>query len=313
MEHIFIINPAAGKGNSAGAIMAMARELGRRHGLETRCILTRRPGHALETCRAIAETGEPVRFYACGGDGTVNEVANGIWGIGTAAMTCVPTGTGNDFLKNFRPETQPLFSQAENLWNGPQAALDAIDCNGRCALTVACCGFDAQIAADVHTYGKSPLLSHRGSYIASLAVNFLLRGLGHRWTVTVDGERTEGRFALLAVCNGRYYGGGFQPMPEARMDDGVLNALLVRQVSRLEFLRFVGPYARGEYRRVPQAARAYAPRDILLESGDEDIVCCLDGEIFRSRRVDIRLSDRKVNVFGPAGFLETAETPAGHL
>ena len=93
------------------------------------------------------------------------------------------------------------------------------------------------------------------------------------------------------------------------MDDGVLNALLVRRVSRLEFLRFVGPYARGEYRRFPQAAQAYTPRDILLES-EEEIVACLDGEILRSRRVHIRLSDRKVNVFGPAGFLEAAD---GHL
>ena len=311
MQHIFLINPAAGRRDSTSAIMTMAQKLGRRHGLETRCILTQRPGHALETCRAIAQTGEPVRFYACGGDGTVNEVANGIWGVETAAMTCIPAGTGNDLLKNFHPACRPLFSQAENLWNGPQVPLDAIHCNDRCALTVACCGFDAQIAADVHTYGS--LLSHRSSYIASLAVNFFLRNLGHRWRVTVDGKQTEGDFVLLAVCNGRYYGGGFQPMPEARMDDGILNALLVWRISRVEFLRFVGPYARGEYRRFPQAAQACAPREILLESAGEDIVACLDGEILRSRRVLIRLSRRKVNFFGPAGFLETAGAEAGHL
>ena len=142
MKHVFIINPTAGRKNCTAELMEMAKGLEARHGLQVDCILTKRPGHATETARAIARTGEDVRFYACGGDGTVNEAANGIAGIPNAAMTCIPVGTGNDFLKNFG-ESVPLFSDAENLWNGPQFPLDAIDCNGRLALTIACSGFDA--------------------------------------------------------------------------------------------------------------------------------------------------------------------------
>jgi len=302
MRHIFIINPTAGKKNCTTELMEMAKALENKHGIEVECILTKSQGHATETCREIAEMGEPVRFYACGGDGTVNEVANGIRGFDNAAMTCIPVGTGNDFLKNFGPDAIQRFSDAENLWNGPQIAMDAIDCNGRCALTVACCGFDAQIAADVHTYGKSKLLGGKGSYIASVAVNFLLRELGHRWRVTVDGVPAEGEYTIVVVCNGRYYGGGFLPMPEARMDDGVLNALVVRKISRPEFLKLIGGYSKGEYARFPHAVKAYTPEEIVIESRDGEFCLCLDGEVSRETRVVIRLSGQKVNVFGPAGF-----------
>ena len=161
MKHVFIINPTAGKKDCTAALMAMSKALAARHGLEAECILTKRPGHAAETARTLAQSGRAVRIYACGGDGTVNEVANGIAGSETAAMTCIPVGTGNDFLRNFG-DAAPLFADAEHLWDGTDFFLDAIDCNGRLALTVACSGFDAQVAEDVHTYGSLPLLGGQG-------------------------------------------------------------------------------------------------------------------------------------------------------
>lgn len=300
MKHVFIINPTAGKKDCTARMMDMAKGLAARHNLELDCILTKRSGHATETAKALAEKGGAVRIYACGGDGTVNEVANGIAGFDNAAMTCIPVGTGNDFLKNFGDKA-PLFSDAENLWNGAVFPLDAIDCNGRLALTVACSGFDAQVADDVHTYGKLPVLGGQGSYILSLGVNFLLRSLGHPWTITVDGEAMPGEYALAAVCNGRYYGGGFMPVAEARMDDGVLNTLVVQKVSRPAFLRFVGAYSKGRYYTLPSVAKCYTAREIVIESQDKDIVTCLDGESVYNRKVTFRLSEKKVNFFGPAG------------
>lgn len=301
MRHIFIINPTAGKKDCTARLMAMAKRMEEKHRVRVECILTTRPGHATETARTIAQTGENVRFYVCGGDGTINEVANGIAGIATAAMTCIPVGTGNDFLKNFGEKAE-LFADAENLWGGPQFALDTIDCNGRLALTIACSGFDAQVAEDVHTYGKSPLLGGQGSYIASLAVNFFLRGLDHRWTVTVDGKVVSGSFALAAVCNGRHYGGGFTPVPQARMDDGLLHILLMDTISRMAFLRFVGHYKNGEHQKFQQYVQLATAKEIVIQSQEgEDIITCLDGEIIKSPRIVMRLSEKKVNVFGPVG------------
>ena len=300
MKHIFIINPNAGKHDSRQRIYDMADALRNQHGLEVQCILTKNQGHATELARKLCESGEELRFYACGGDGTANEVANGVIGYDNAAMTVIPVGTGNDFLKNFG-DGAALFQDAENLWDGPRFPMDAIDVNGRVALTIACSGIDARVAADVHKYSESPLLDGKASYIYALAVNFLFKGIGSHWTVELDGEAVEDDYSLVAVCNGRYYGGGFMPMPEARMNDGVLNTLVVQKVSRVTFAKFVGPYAKGEYHKFPHLAHCSTPQVIRIRSQKEDIVTCLDGECMTSNDVTIRLSDKKLNFFGPEG------------
>ena len=300
MKHIFIINPTAGKTDSRQKIYDMAESLRQKHGLDVQCILTKKQGHATELAKKLCETGEALRVYACGGDGPVNEVANGIIGYDNAAMTVIPVGTGNDFLKNFGDDMEK-FRDAENLWDGPQFPMDAIDVNGRVALTIACSGIDARVARDVHKYSESPLLDGKGSYIYSLAVNFLFKGIGTHWTITLDDVTTEGDWSLVSVCNGRYYGGGFMPVAEARMDDGVLNTLVVREVNRRTFLKFVGPYSRGEYAKFPEYAHCSCPKVVHIHSEKPDIVTCLDGESVVNSDVTIKLHDKKLNFFGPEG------------
>ncbi|MEG1918060.1 MAG: YegS/Rv2252/BmrU family lipid kinase [Oscillospiraceae bacterium] len=300
MKHIFIVNPKAGKRNQTTRVLEMAEKLRQSHGLDCTCMLTQSPGSARLLARRAAEEGSDIRLYACGGDGTAGEVADGIAGFSNAAMTCIPIGTGNDFLKNFGDD-EPKFSDAENLWDGDVFPLDLIDCNGRCALTIACSGIDARVADDVHKYSRNPLLSGKGSYIASLLVNVLFKGIGQRWVLSLDGREIIGEYALISVCNGRYYGGGFQPVPQARPDDGVLETMIVRTVSRTQLIRFVGLYARGEATKLPRIARVVRAKEIRLHSDGDEIVTCLDGETIRGQDMTIRLSDRRVNFFGPKG------------
>ena len=300
MKHVFIINPTAGKADSRQKIYDMADALRAKHNLDVQCILTKKQGHATEIARRMCDSGEELRFYACGGDGTVNEVANGIIGYDNAAMTVIPVGTGNDFLKNFGDDLEK-FRDAENLWDGPQFPIDAIDVNGRIALTIACSGIDARVAQDVHKYSESPLLDGKSSYIYSLAVNFLFKGIGSHWTVTLDDVAVKGDWSLVAVCNGRYYGGGFMPVAEARMDDGVLNTLVVKAVTRRTFLKFVGPYSKGDYHKFPHAAHCSTPKVIRIQSDKPDIVTCLDGECVTNQDVTIKMADKKLNFFGPVG------------
>ena len=300
MKHVFIINPTAGKADSRQKIYDMADALRAKHDLDVQCILTKKQGHATEIARRLCDSGEELRFYACGGDGTVNEVANGIIGYDNAAMTVIPVGTGNDFLKNFGDDLEK-FRDAENLWDGPQFPMDAIDVNGRIAMTIACSGIDARVARDVHKYSESPLLDGKSSYIYSLAVNFLFKGIGSHWTVTLDDVAVKGDWSLVAVCNGRYYGGGFMPVAEARMDDGVLNTLVVKAVTRRTFLKFVGPYSKGDYHKFPHAAQCSTPKVIRIQSDKPDIVTCLDGECVTNQDVTIKMADKKLNFFGPAG------------
>ena len=314
LQHIFIINPTAGKSDSRPRIYDMAASLRTRHDLDVQCILTKRQGHATELAKKLCQSGEELRFYACGGDGTLNEVANGIIGFDNAAMSVIPIGTGNDFLKNFG-DHMDKFRDAENLWNGPQFPLDAIQVNDRVAVTIACSGIDARVASDVHKFSESPILDGKSSYIVALAANFLFRSITSHWTVTLDGVAAEKDYALVAVCNGRYYGGGFMPVAEARMDDGVLNTLMVDKVSLMTFLKFVGPYSKGGYDRFPHLARCSTAKDIIISSKKKDITTCLDGECITTDYVHIRLADKKLNFFGPEGCdcnaTARSVTPAG--
>lgn len=264
------------------------------------CILTKKQGHATELAKKLCETGEALRFYACGGDGTVNEVANGIIGYDNAAMTVIPVGTGNDFLKNFgddmekfpgrrKPVGRPAVSYGRHRRQRPRGADHRLLRHRRAG------------GRDVHKYSESPLLDGKGSYIYSLAVNFLFKGIGTHWTITLDDVTTEGDWSLVSVCNGRYYGGGFMPVAEARMDDGVLNTLVVREVNRRTFLKFVGPYSRGEYAKFPEYAHCSCPKVVHIHSEKPDIVTCLDGESVVNSDVTIKLHDKKLNFFGPEG------------
>ena len=300
MKHVFIVNPKAGKSDQRARIYEMADALRDRHGLDCAVMLTDRPGGATDMARKLAETGEEIRFYACGGDGTIHEVANGIAGFSNAAMTAIPTGTGNDFLKNFGPDADK-FCDAENLWDGDVFPLDLIDCNGRLGLTIACNGIDARVAESVHQYKRSPMLSGRGSYLASVAVNFLFRDIAQPWTLWLDGEKMEGEFALVSMCNGRYYGGGSTPVPEARMDDGILHTVVIRKLGKATFARLFNPYSAGEYRKLPpNLIRVYDAKEVRIRAA-ADIVSCVDGECFRSREVVMKLADKRVNFFGPKG------------
>jgi diacylglycerol kinase family enzyme len=145
------------------------------------------------------------------------------------------------------------------------------------------------------------MLNGRGSYLASVAANFLFKGIGHHWTLWLDDEKIEDDFALVSMCNGRYYGGGSTPVPEARMDDGILHTVVIKKLSKVTFARLFSPYSAGEYRKLPpELIRVYDAKVVRIRS-DSDIVTCLDGECFHSREVVMKLADKRVNFFGPKG------------
>ena len=237
MRHLFIINPAAGKRGTTAQLEALLEKLTFPH----KVMYTGKVGDARRFTQEAARPGEPVRIYACGGDGTLNEVVNGAAGLSHVAVTNVPKGTGNDFLKIFGLHYRTLFYDLEALAMGPQTPFDLIDCNGRLGIDVVCAGVDARIAADVHRYKDWRFVSGMRAYVLALLENIFFKGIARPMSVHMGDIHWEDRPAsLLCVCNGRYYGGGFMPVGEAMPDDGVLDMLLVRKVSLLTFLRLVG-------------------------------------------------------------------------
>ena len=124
MKHLFLVNPAAGKRGSTEALLRRVEEAFSPLGLEHEVVLTSSAGDAEQLARRAACSGGPVRIYACGGDGTLNEVVNGAAGYPNAAVTNVPKGTGNDFLRIFGANYAARFSDLAALSRGPQAAFD---------------------------------------------------------------------------------------------------------------------------------------------------------------------------------------------
>ena len=298
MKHLFIINPRAGKKSSTVRLMDQIELLRRTHGLTCETLLTGRAGDAEEMARRTAQDGETVRIYACGGDGTLNEVINGAAGAAHIEVTSVPIGTGNDFIKNFGADGS-RFLDLKQLWDGPVHDLDLIECNGRVALTIACVGLDARVAEDVHKYSRTLLLSGSGAYLASIGGNFFKK-LSRRMIVSCDGRTTIGEYITVCVCNGRYYGGGFMPVAQARMDDGILDVLIVQNVSHAMLLRLLPVCARGEAWKYPEIARHVRVKSLQLQSRTP-LTVSLDGEILHARDLRIRISPWKIHFFAPVG------------
>jgi len=297
VRHLFIINPAAGKKRSTELLLAEINKI--KDKLNAEIAMTEAQGDAERIAREAIGQGDAIRIYACGGDGTLNEVVNAAAGYENVAITNVPKGTGNDFLKIFGEGWREGFSDLEKLSVGPQASFDLIEMGGRLGIGVACVGVDARVAKDVHRYKSLPLVGGMGAYILALVDNVICRGLVRHLNVSMgDGFSYDGKISLICACNGRYYGGGFMPVGDAMPDDGALEFLMVRGVTRLQFLKLVKKYSTGRYRELMAYLRYYKG-DRVTFSDDDDIVAVVDGELMYGREFTIKLSEKKVNFFWP--------------
>ena len=310
MRHVFIVNPMAGKRDSVQKLLSRIREVYPQGGYEV--YATQAAGDAHRLAMEAIEGREPVRLYACGGDGTLNEVVNAAAGCPTAAVTNVPVGTGNDFLRIFCPEGRRKFIDLAALREGPQAEFDLMDCNGLLGINTVCAGIDARVADDVGRFKRLPGVSGTGAYVLSLA-NQVGKGLTQPMRVDMGPIHYEGPTTILCVCNGRYYGGGFYPVPEAMPDDGVLDMLLIGRLTGPQFAKYVGKYATGKYRECPPSlVRSYHGEEVAFSS-EEELVAVVDGESLRGHGFTVRRSERKISFFYPQGVGYGARTPAPSL
>ena len=299
MKHLFIVNPAAGSSDSTESISAqVARYFSGRDG-DFEIYTTTGP---MDACRKIeyeAAVCEELRVYACGGDGTLNECVCGAVGKENVAVTHVPTGTGNDFVKAFGKDRE-RFSLLEELIGGEVHPMDVMECNGRYGINTCAIGIDARIGNDVHKYSSIPVIGGATGYVTSLVVN-LAKGIKDQLRVFCGGKLYYGEMTLVCVCNGSFYGGGFNPVPEARPDDGMLDILIVKGVSRLTFLRLVGAYAKGRYADFEKYITHIRTDSIEIQS--ENVISAnVDGEELRDKKLRIRLIPGGVNFITPANM-----------
>ena len=252
MKHLFIINPAAGSRNRTQESSEIIHKICRARGLDYEIRVSTAPGECTRIAREAAQTGDEYRIYACGGDGTLNEVVNGVAGFDNVAVSVYSGGSGNDFAKLF--DDPKAFFDLHRLMDSDEETFDLIRCNDDLALNICSVGLDARIGTDVSNYKRLPLLSGFRAYAASTVIN-VIRGIAEHYVVEVNGETVDGEKTFICVCNGRYYGGGFNPIPEADPADGMLDVLLVDKVSRAQVPFIIGKYKDGRYKELPEIAR----------------------------------------------------------
>jgi YegS/Rv2252/BmrU family lipid kinase len=303
MKHLYIINPAAGGKKSdpektKREIEAFAASQG--DSFQYEVYFTKSPMDACSEIKQQAKKQGELRVYACGGDGTLNECVNGAAGLQNVAVTHFPLGTGNDFVRMFGDEDAARFRDLGALAGGTVRPLDLIDCNGRYGINICSVGIDARVGTDVHKYSRIPLIGGSMGYVISLVVN-IIKGVRQKFKITYDGKTSETDISLACACNGRFYGGGFNPVPDALPDDGILEFLTMAGVSRLKAASVVGKYSKGRFRELGDLA-TYVRGDTMRFRRDFEFVVNVDGEGIYSNDMTFKLVPHGVKFLFPAGM-----------
>ena len=246
MKHYFIMNPAAGKGKKFQAIIDKIRTVCSARGAHYEIHITEKAGGATEFVRGVCEsTAEKVRFYACGGDGTVNETARGLIGYPHAELGVLPMGTGNDLVRSF--SNKENFLDIEAQLDGEAQKIDVIKYNDKYSINMMNAGFDCEVAKQAIKNRRNAFVPSKAAFILGV-VQKLFSMPRVKGKLYIDGTLHEWHeFLLCAVGNGSFYGGGFCAAPISTLNDGVLDICLISPVSRMKFLTLVGSYKAGTH------------------------------------------------------------------
>ena len=305
MKHLFIINPAAGSRDRTEKYTEQIEKICTEKGVDFEIRVSQAPGNCTQIAREAAQSGESYHIYSCGGDGTLNEVVAGVAGFENVAITMFAGGSGNDFIKIFN-ETEP-FRDLERLLDCEEATFDLLKCNDDFSLNICSVGLDARIGTDVARYKRLPLLSGFRAYAVSTLVNVIKR-ISEHYIVEVNGERIDGKQTLICACNGRFYGGGFNPVPEADPCDGMMEVLIVKKISRLQVPGVVGKYKNGQYKKLDKLVRHFHTDKVKIIC-DKPTNINLDGELRVASEINFSIAKEKVRFFYPKGLTFAAKEP----
>lgn len=247
MKYHFIINPVAGKQDSSIDMAPAIYHAAERCGIPEKGLtiqLTQRPDHATFLARQAAQSGEPVCIYAVGGDGTFNEALRGALPYKNAAVGLLPYGSGNDFLRNFG--TKEEFRDIEDQLSAEAIDIDLIRTNRGYAAAICSAGLDAKVAYGIPKFRRVPFCHGEMAYKLSI-VECLLGQRNTKLQIEIDGKSFERDCIMVAICNGCSYGGGFMAAPESRLDDGVLDVMVVKNLPLLKIAKVLPLYQAGQH------------------------------------------------------------------
>lgn len=305
MKTYFLINPAAGKGKSVKKLKEEIQRVCGKYAVDYGIYLTQAPGDlADEMVRAEARCGDKkLRFYACGGDGTLCEAVNGMMRLhdgSRAELGIIPIGTGNDFVRNFSPAQSFLDIDAQ--LHASSFRMDLIRANEMYAANMVNIGFDCEVVCKTASLKKKPFVPSGLAYIFGL-VGTLVRKPGLH--VTLSGGEEENQpcdFLLTTIANGCFCGGGFCSNPYAALDDGMLDMLYINNVTRRKFLSLVGSYRAGTH--ICSENERYLRNEKKTEIRmyfDRKTNVSLDGEIVSVEDLTLSAVPEAISFLIPAG------------
>ncbi len=293
MKVLMLVNPAAGQKRGV-AVAAQAQQLFSDRGLATEMRFSEYPGHMLELARSAVE-GSWDGIVAVGGDGTLFEVINGIarensgWPL---PIGVIPVGTGNSFSRDLH--IRNIQDAVEKIANGRTRLIDLGYCQAADRsfyfINILGFGFVADVAQKAHEYKKFGALSYViGVFIITKRLqSFPLR-------VEIDGRTFERNNIFVEICNSTKTGGDMLMAPTAKIDDGLLDVVLLNKVSRRRLLTALPKIFTGTHVRMPEV-ETFQAREMRFEPAF-DKTLTPDGEILGRTPITVSLRPRCLRVF----------------
>ena len=289
----FIYNPIAGKGKSARFRSEIGQNLSEQ-GVDHRFHETHGPRHAIEIARNLTEgaDGDAMDIVAMGGDGTLNEVLNGIADPGRVRLGIVPCGSGNDFAAIAGiPAT--VQGALDTLLKGEARYTDYFECSGIRGINAIGTGIDVSI---LRRYERMKLLKGSAAYLASLVLS-LFSYRAYRFSELAEGAEIRHSAFIACAGNGQRIGGGIPICPEAKIDDGLFDIVIVDDISRL---RIPAAFVKLMRRRILELpTTAFRRADRLRIISDKTMPIQIDGEIYDDLPFDARIVSHKLRIYRP--------------
>lgn len=235
-----IANPVSGRGRAKRLGQQVVEAL-REQGVNADLVLSEQPGDCERLAREAVDRGVR-QIAACGGDGTVHEVVNGLAGSG-AIMGIVPCGRGNDLARALNLPSDAA-DVVDMLVNGGIRKIDLGKIGDRFFITIASLGFDTAVAQATRSHPSS--LGGTATYALGV-LRTLMQYQCPEVQLTGDFGTFEGRILLVASANTPFYGSGIQIAPRAVVDDGVLDICIVKAMPRRTVLRLFSKVYSGSH------------------------------------------------------------------
>ncbi len=284
-----IVNPQAGGGRAADAledVQAALTDLGLEHHVE----FTRGLEHAEELGRGAAERGELA--VAFGGDGLIGAVADSIKHT-QGVLGVLPGGRGNDFARVLGIPLEPVPA-CTVLRDGKVRALDIGQIGEKTFIGIASCGFDSV----ANRIANETRIVHGNLVYAYGALRALAGWKPAHFTVTLDdGERREFTGYTVAVANSGAYGGGMMMAPDASLQDGLFDIVLVAHANKFRFLRLLPTVFKGEHIKLPNVDVIRA-REVEI-SAERPFTMYADGDPIAELPVKVSALPAAVRVMVP--------------